>query len=246
VGVPVPNAIWYVALNAATGPFTDVRLRQAVAWAMPYEAIMQASLFGRGAPMFGAAGGPSTTAWPQPFPYSTNVAKARELVQQVARGGLTTSLIFDAGAATIAEPMAVLVKEALAQIGITVELNKIPGANFRGELNKKTAPMAINRWGGWLDWPEYFFFWNYHGNNSIFNIASYQNPAMDKQIDAARFTADKVVYEEAVKGFIGLAETDVPMVPIAQPLHDVAMQRNIGGYQFWPSREPDFRFLTKG
>ncbi|MFC0389379.1 ABC transporter substrate-binding protein [Muricoccus vinaceus] len=245
VGVPVPNAIWYVALNAATGPFTDVRLRQAVAWALPYEAIMQASLFGRGVPMWGATGGP-TTAWPQPFPYSTNVARARELVQQAAPGGLTTSLLFDAGSATVAEPMAVLVKEALAPLGITVELNKIPGANFRGELNKKTAPMAINRFGGWLDWPDYFFFWNYHGNNSIFNIASYQNPAMDKLIDAARFAPDAGSYAEAVKGFIGLAEQDVPMIPIAQPLHDVAMQRSIGGYQFWPSREPDFRFLTKG
>jgi len=245
VGVPVPNAIWYVALNAATGPFTDVRLRQAVAWALPYEAIMQASLFGRGVPMWGATGGP-TTAWPQPFPYTTNVAKARELVQQAAPGGVTTSLLFDAGSGTIAEPMAVLVKEALAPIGINVELSKIPGANFRGELNKKTAPMVINRFGGWLDWPDYFFFWNYHGNNSIFNIASYQNPAMDKLIDTARFAPDAEGYASAVKGFIGMAEQEVPMIPIAQPLHDVAMQRSIGGYQFWPSREPDFRFLTKG
>ena len=245
VGVPVPNAIWYVALNAATGPFSDVRLRQAVAWALPYEAIMQASLFGRGVPMWGANGGP-TTAWPQPFPYSTNAAKARELVQQVAPGGVTTSLLFDAGSSTIAEPMAVLVKEALAPIGINVELSKIPGANFRGELNKKTAPMVINRFGGWLDWPDYFFFWNYHGSNSIFNIASYQNPAMDRLIDSARFATDADSYGAAVKGFIGMAEQEVPMIPIAQPLHDVAMQRSIGGYQFWPCREPDFRFLTKG
>ncbi len=91
--------------------------------------------------------------------------------------------------------MAVLLKEALAPIGITVELNKVPGANFRGELNKKTAPMVINRFGGWLDWPDYFFFWNYHGNNSIFNVASYQNPAMDKLIDAARFTQDRAAYD---------------------------------------------------
>ena len=163
-----------------------------------------------------------------------------------APGGITTSLLFDAGSGTIAEPMAVLVKEALAPLGINVELSKIPGANFRGELNKKTAPVVINRFGGWLDWPDYFFFWNYHGNNSIFNIASYQNPAMDRLIDTARFAADADTYSGAVKGFIGMAEQEVPMIPIAQPLHDVAMQRSIGGYQFWPSREPDFRFLTKG
>lgn len=167
-------------------------------------------------------------------------------MQQAVPGGVTTTLIFDAGAATIAEPMAVLIKEALAPIGITVELQKIPGANFRGELNKKTAPMAINRFGGWLDYPDYYFFWNYHGNNSIFNISSYQNPEMDKLIDAARFTADPAEYKRDVEAFVSMAMREVPAIPLAQPLHDVAMQKNIGGYQFLPSREPDFRSLTKG
>ena len=56
VGVPVPNAIWYVALNTAKAPFNNVRLRQAVAWALPYEKIMQASLFGRGVADVGRPG----------------------------------------------------------------------------------------------------------------------------------------------------------------------------------------------
>lgn len=158
----------------------------------------------------------------------------------------STTLLFDAGCGTIAEPMAVLVKKALAPLGIRVELSKIPGANFRGKLNKKTAPMVINRFGGWLDWPDYFFFWNYHGNNSIFDIPSYQNPAMDRLIDGARFAPDAASYAQNVRGFLELGMQEVPFIAIAQPFHDVAMQRTIGGYQFWPCREPDFRTLTKG
>lgn len=244
VGVPVPNALWSLCLNVATGPFTDVRLRQAVAWAMPYDKIMQASLFGRGVAMWGGPEKP-TAAWPQPLPYTTDLARAKALVAEAAPSGLSTALIFDAGAATIAEPMAVLIKEALAPLGINVELSKVPGANFRGELNKKIHPMAINRFGGWLDFPDYYFFWNFHGTNSIFNISSYQNPEMDKLIDAARFAPDPAGYRREVESFVAMAIRDVPVIPIAQPLHDVAMQRTIGGYQFWPSREPDFRYLTK-
>lgn len=245
VGVPVPNALWSLCLNTAVGPFTDVRLRQAVAWAVPYDKLLQASLFGRGVSTFGGPETPSA-AWPQAFPYTTNAARAKALVADAAPNGLTTTLIFDSGAGTIAEPMAVLVKEALAAIGITVELSKIPGANFRGELNKKIHPMAINRFGGWLDYPEYYFYWNYHGNNSIFNISSYQNPEMDKLIDAARGESEPSAYRRDVEAFVALAIREVPVIPIAQPLHDVAMQKTIGGYQFWPCREPDFRYLTKG
>ncbi len=160
--------------------------------------------------------------------------------------GLTTTLLFDAGNATVAEPMAVLIKEALAGIGITVEIGKIPGANFRGEISKKTNPMVLNRFAGWLDYPDYYLFWTLHGANSIFNIASYQNPALDKLIDTARFTEDPAIYQRSVIDFVSLAEREVPMVPIAQPTHDVAMQRTINGYQFQPCREPDFRYLTKG
>ncbi len=34
---------------------------------------------------------------------------------------------------------------------------------------------------------------------------------------------------------------DVPVIPLNQPIHDVAMQKSVTGYQFWFHREPDFR-----
>ncbi len=245
VGVPIPNGVWSLYLNTQVGPFTDVRLRQAVAWAMPYEKMLQASLFGRGVDMSNGPAVPKV-AWPQPYPYKTDLAKAKELAASVVPGGLATTLLFDAGTATVAEPMSVLIKEALSALGITVEISKVPGSNFRGEISKKTNPMVLNRFAGWLDYPDYYLFWTLHGNNSIFNIASYQNPALDKLVDAARFTSDSAVYERSVIDFVSLAGREVPMVPIAQPTHDVAMQKAIGGYQFQPCREPDFRYLTKG
>lgn len=244
VGVPIPNGVWGLYLNTAVGPFKDTRLRQAVATVLPYEKMLQASLFGRGVDM---SGGPETpkVAWPQPFPYKTDVAKAKVLVD-AAGGGFSTTLYFDAGNATVAEPMAILIKESLGAIGINVEISKVPGANFRTEIAKKTNPMVLNRFAGWLDYPDYYLFWTMHGNNSIFNIAAYQNPALDKLIDEARFAADKATYDARVIDFIKLVNAEVPMVPIAQPTHDVAMQKNIGGYQFQPCREPDFRYFTKG
>ncbi|GJD49678.1 putative D,D-dipeptide-binding periplasmic protein DdpA [Methylobacterium crusticola] len=245
VGVPIPNGVWSLYLNTKVGPFADVRLRQAVAWAVPYEKILQASLFGRGVAM---SGGPETprVAWPQPFPYRPDPARAKALAAAAAPGGFATTLLFDAGNATVAEPMAVLIKEALAPLGIAVEITKVPGSNFRGEIGKKTNPMVLNRFAGWLDYPDYYLFWTLHGNNSIFNIASYQNPELDRLVDAARFTSDPAAYDRSVIDFVSLVEREVPMVPIAQPTHDVAMQKTIGGYQFQPCREPDFRYLTKG
>jgi peptide/nickel transport system substrate-binding protein len=36
------------------------------------------------------------------------------------------------------------------------------------------------------------------------------------------------------------------VIPLNQPIHDVAMQKNISGYKFWFHREPDYRQFVKG
>ena len=246
VAVPIPNCLWYVALNTSKPPFDNVKLRQAVAWATPYEQIQSNAFFNRAVPMYGGKG-VEAAVWPQPFPYVTDLDKAKALMAEAGFAqGLDTTLAFDTGTATVGEPAAILLQESLAKIGIRVTLEKIPGANWRTTLNKKELPMALNRFSGWLDYPEYYFFWNFHGNNSIFNISAYKNPAMDALIEKARFTNDAAEYETAVKEFIALCMSDVPVVPLNQPFHDVAMPKTVSGYQFWFHREPDYRQFQKG
>jgi peptide/nickel transport system substrate-binding protein len=78
-------------------------------------------------------------------------------------------------------------------------------------------PLYINVFSGWLDYPEYFFIWCYHGKNSIFNTMSYQSRDMDAFIDGAVNAAaigDKATYEKDVKGFVDLAFADIPRIPI--------------------------------
>jgi peptide/nickel transport system substrate-binding protein len=196
--------------------------------------------------MFGGPSEVATTEWPQPTPYVTDLAKAKQLLVEAGLpDGFETTLSFDLGYAVTQEPLCVLVQESLAQIGIKVTLNKVPGANWRAEFSKKTLPFLANVFGAWLNFPEYFFFWNYHGQNSLFNDMSYQNPAMDKLIDAARFETDPRKYDEEVEGFIVIAFADVPRIPVFQPSLDVAMQKNVTGYRYWFHRQLDYRQLAK-
>ena len=251
VSTPYSNGIQYIGMNVTKPPFNDVRVRKAVAYALPYQKIMDAVLFGLGKPMFGRKPGtPTEVAWPQPHPYDTDIAKAKQLMAEAGYAdGFDTTLSFDLGFAVVNEPLCILAQESLAQIGIRATINKIPGANWRTELTKKTLPLYTNVFSGWLDYPEYFFFWCYDGQNSIFNTMSYQNPAMDKLIAAARASAavgDKATYDASVKGFVDLAFDDVPRIPIFQPYANVAMQKNVDGYAYWFHRRLDYRSMSKG
>ena len=247
IGTPIENAMIYVGMNVTTKPFDNEKLRQAVAWAIPYQEIMDTVMFGQASPLFGGADNKfKGTYWPQKDGYATSLDKAKALMVEAGYpNGLETTLSFDLGAASTNEPLAILVQENLGKIGIKTTINKVPGANWRAELLKKNMPLIVNAFGGWLNYPEYFFYWCYHGQNAVFNTMSYKNPAMDALIDKARFTTGKE-YEEAVKGFVDIAFEEVPRVPLFQPLLNVAMQKNVTGYRYWFHRQLDYRQLAKG
>ena len=204
------------------------------------------NLYGRGVKLYGASNEPKTTAWPQAHGYKTDIAKAKQLLAEAGfPNGFETTLSFDLGGATFSEPMAILIQESLGQIGIKAQINKVPGANWRAALLKKDMPLMINRFGGWLNYPEYFFFWCYHGQNAVFNTMSYQDAEMDKFITNARFAESKAIYDDQVRGMVRKAFADVPRVPLFQPTQDVAMQKNISGFTYWFHLQPDYRQIVK-
>jgi peptide/nickel transport system substrate-binding protein len=246
VAHPVENAHAYLGMNTKTPPFGHVKVRHAVAHVIPYHRIFDSAVFGRGVLLGGFPIAKGTFGYEAVTPFQPDVARAKALMAEAGyANGFETVLSFDQGFATTNEPTAILVQEALAQIGIKATINKIPGANWRAAFMKKDMPIFLNAFGGWLNYPEYFFFWNIHGQNAIFNTSSYQNPEMDRAIDAARFETDPKKYAEQVKAFVAVFLRDLPRVPLYQPQLDVAMQKNIKGYQYWFHRQLDYRQLEK-
>jgi peptide/nickel transport system substrate-binding protein len=246
---PIGNGMYSLEMNVVNPPFNNAKVRQAVAYAIPYQKIVDAAMFDIGNPLSGGKSNDVTTInWPQPTGYSTDIAKAKALMQESGAGAIDTTISFDLGDAVNSEPIAVLIQESLGQIGITTTINKVPGSNWRSEMAKKSMPMMVNFFSGWLDYPEYFFFWCYSGQNAIFNTPSYVNPDMDALIDGARAAAavgDKDKYATDVKGFISKAYHDVPRVPLLQPYLNVATQSNISGYSYWFHRQVDYRSIVK-
>jgi peptide/nickel transport system substrate-binding protein len=250
VSTPIGNGIYYLGMNVKNPPFNNEKLRQAVAYAVPYQKIIDAAMFNLARPLSGAESNQvSSTEWPQPHAYVTDIAKAKAIMAEAGiTGPIDTTLSFDLGQGVVSEPIAILIQESLKEISINATINKVPGANWRSEMAKKTMPMMVNFFSGWLDYPEYFFFWCYHGQNAIFNTMSYVNPEMTAMIDGARKAAgegDWATYDKDVKGFITKAFVEVPRIPLFQPYLNVALQKNISGYSYWFHRQLDYRSLDK-
>lgn len=251
-GVPIENFSWALEMNVNIPPFDNQKVRQAVAYALPYQKIMDGAFYGQALALYGASSDvPLSSDWPQPFPYDTDLEKAKALMKEAGYGdGVETTLSINLGKATVTEPMALLTQEALAKIGIKATINKIPG--FRGAIAKKDLPMLFNDFGGWLNYPDYYFTWAYFGDTKrggtppLFNTMGYADPEMDDLIEKSKLVEYKgPEYETIAKTFIKKAMVEVPRIPVAQAYLSVAMQKNVTGYHFWFHRQIDFRQIKK-
>ena len=249
IGVPIQNDLVFVDMNVRIPPFDNPKVREAISYAIPYKEIISSALYNRAKPMFG--GDPARPypagVWPVPLPHGQDLEKAKQLLTEAGfPNGFKTTLSIDLSEATVREPTALLIQEALKKIGVDIELEKVPGSNWFAQMASKTMPMVIAEFYGWLDYPDYFFFWTYDGkNNSLFDTANYVNPELDKIIDTARFTRDPAVYKESLGKMVDIVMTDLPRIPLYTRFADYAMQKDVHGFEYWFHVHPDFRKLYK-
>lgn len=86
LGLAPSNDYWYLALNEARKPWSDVRVRQAIAYAIDRDAIVQAVSYGTAVKNQLAI--PKTSKWYTEYaPFSTDLEKAKALMAEAGYTG---------------------------------------------------------------------------------------------------------------------------------------------------------------
>ncbi|MBW7922906.1 MAG: ABC transporter substrate-binding protein [Rubellimicrobium sp.] len=245
-GVPT-STFQFIGMNSRTAPFDDVRVRQAIAFALPYDAMFRAALFGRGEPLFGGTPDVAEGArFPQPLGYTTDLARARALLDAAGLAdGFETTFSYELSRATVAEPVALLLQESLGQVGIRVQIEKVPAGQMGTLLQDKKVPFYFEESTAFLADADYFFRIFYQGDTR-WNFGSYENEEFTALVQATRYQTDAAVYEADVKRMIELAKRDVPVILLWHPFLDTGMREDVEGYSYAFHRQLDFRPLRRG
>jgi len=246
LGVPIAGAFQFIGMNSQMAPFDNVKVRQAIAYALPYKEMFDAALFQRGTPLFGGtpmvADGPK---FPQPMGYDTDLATAKALLAEAGHTyGFETTFSFELSLATVAEPVSILVQEALGKIGIKVVINKVPAGQMGTLLTEKKVPLFFEGSSAYLAASDYFFRIFYSGPTR-WNFGSYNNPEFTELVEKTRFETDQSAYDADVERMITLAKQDVPIILLWQPTLDTGMQKSIEGYKYLFHRQLELRTLNR-
>jgi peptide/nickel transport system substrate-binding protein len=241
LSIPMPNQMDFMAMNSQAAPFNDVRVRQAIAYALPYQQIFQSVFRGRGAPLFGGKGDPKPAVFPQPSDFNTDPEQAQSLLKDAGlAGGLEANLMYSIGKATYFDPVSLVVRDALGKVGIRVNIDRLPGAQFDERVASRNFQMLLDNRVAWLSLPDYWFTAFYTGTSTS-NLGNFDNPKLSKMLEDLPGDAPPDVYGEKTREMSKLVLTEVPMIPLRQGAVEFIMAKGIGGYTYWFHGLPDAR-----
>src|SRR5260370_29256576 len=235
-------------MNNQLPPFDNINVRRAIAYALPYDDMFKAALFGRVSPLFGATwadGKPSSGAYPIPQPVKLDLEKAKEYLKAAGMpDGFSTTFSFNVGQASTAEPMAALVKESLAKIGIKVDIQKLPDPQMATQINEKKLPFFTEGVVAWLPNTDYFYR-NFYTGNQRCNYSSINDPELIPIPQEARFEPDKEKHDADARKLNAIHFREMPQIPLSQPNQDAVMTPSIEGYTYQFHRQVDCRDLSR-
>ena len=108
---------------------------------------------------------------------------------------------------------------------------------------EKRLAFHLENFAGWLDTPDYYFFWAYQDGH-LFNSSNYKNPEVETLTEETLHMAmDDPEYAPKIKRMFEIVFEDLPRIPLWQPALNVALN-GADGYQFWFHRQLDVRSLN--
>ncbi len=248
ISTPQYNSVTYVVFNTKMPPFDNVNVRRAIAYALPYKDMFQGALFGRGEPLFDGTwknGEPSSADYPVQQPVKTDLALAKKYLADAGMpNGFTTTFSYNVGQSAVAEPLAALLKESLAKVGITVNIEKLPDAQMSTTINDKKLPFFTEQLTAWLPSNDYWYRYSYTGNQR-WNYSSLNDPALEKLANEARFEIDPVKYKADALKLNKMAFDAMPSIPLWMASQDAVMAKTVQGYVYQFNKQVDFRDLSR-
>ena len=241
----IPSSrITYLGMNSSVAPLNDKLVRQAISYAIPYQDIIDKVQFGYAS----MAKGPvppamRSAAGEEYWHYDTNPTKAKELLKQAGKTRVSTQL-----AVREAQPQdteaAVFIQEALRQVGVDVQIQKMPDATYYKRLNEHSLPMFLHDWFSWGEDP--FFQMGFLLKSKAFtNYANYVNPQFDALLEKGTFELDQAQRDELSKQAQKLAIDDAPWAFLYSSDYLVVTRKGVSGVTRPFDQTLRFEYLTK-
>lgn len=221
----------YISLNVSQAPFDNIALRQAVAWTIDRDSIIETLFFGTGDPAQTPIP-PSSWAYDDSLDfYHQDYDMAR---QKLEEGGMPDG--FEFTLLLTNSPDSIQLGEAfraqMGEAGIVANIELLEFGTLLDRTNGGDYQAVSLGWSGRPD-PDgniYGYFHTEGGNND----GGYSNPDVDSLLDEARSVSDQDERRSIYSELLTIVAQEAPMIFVRFPPQNKVWQPAVQGYVLVP------------
>jgi peptide/nickel transport system substrate-binding protein len=247
----VPSLLLILAyLNNTKPPLDNVKVRQAMSYAINYDQIISELIQGKGRRLrgplaFGMEGYDENLKG-----YDYDPAKAKQLLAEAGfANGFDLLLTYSSQGAPGADDVALAAQQNLGEVGIRVKIEKVAEPTRRERIDKSDFVWSVGGWTPPLPTPPWtmdkWFLSTNKGLNA--NRSFYANPTVDELVQRAPTILDATKRIDTYRQAQNIIVDEAPYLLFYQANQVLGMRDNVQGFEVKPggSHYLNFEKLSK-
>jgi peptide/nickel transport system substrate-binding protein len=227
--LPTSGVFYYLAMNNKVKPFDDIKVRQAIAYAVDRDLHVRVALNGEGYPLKAGPIPPWHWAAAEPVYKQPNLQKAKELLAQssVPNGFEFDLRIWSANEAPVRS--AQILAQELAPLNIVPKINLQPDhTSYLVPVNNGSFTSNIDGMSNGTD-PDAWLYDRFLSTGGR-NIWKYSNPEVDKLLNEGRQELDQKKRKDIYDKVQNILAVDAPAVFLYNVNQTEAWRDYVKGY----------------
>ncbi len=223
------NEFVFVPMNMTEPPFDDPTVRKAMAYAVPYDAIIRSVYDGDA----------RTSTSPVPldmpghsdagYPFNHDPEMAKQLLAEAGyKDGFETSMVIAANNPE-QERIAIVLQAAFGEIGVEMEIEPLDPASLQQRRQERSIPMQVGSGQMWVNDIEYLLSVALT-KGGFLNYASYDSPEINDIFASLNGELDPDKRAELFARTQAVLAEDVPWLMLAQPNFVLPVAETVSGW----------------
>lgn len=236
------NRWWSLQWQVDKAPFDNLKLRQAVAYAIDRKNLIDIVQLGKAE--IAESPTPPGLWWysPEVKSYEYNPDKARALLKEAGYpNGFQVALA--APNSSLDSQISAVVQDQLRAVGITANLEPVSASDFYGLVVKRAINFTPENWTQRPD-PDGLFRALFYTKEWA-NSTGYSNREVDALLDKARALQDNAARKPLYSKMQQIVTTELPYVPLFFSVEYMAQRNSVHGFVWIPDQIPRYRDLWK-
>lgn len=226
----------YMPMNIESGPLADVKVRQAIAHSINYDALLDSVYLGQAERIVGAVPKGMFGFNPDAKLYEYDLDKAKALLKEAGHEkGLTLEIAISEDN-EVRSNTALLLQSDLEKVGVTLNIKTYAWPTFLDLVTSGKHDFGLVSWTPDYPDPDYNLWYFAHSSSKGpgFNLAFYENSEVDSLLEEARTNTDEKLREGNYQEIQNIMAEEVPYIFVAQPKLQSASRSWVKGFEINP------------